>query len=259
MRMTRDRFDDSSGRSAGEFLLTPAGWRVLVPGLPHWHWQQHDQALVFFLFHLGAMSLGLFLWGTWLSLLMIGFAFVAHAVSAADAIKQAAFPKFGPMVPLWAALLGLGAVCYAPLMGLGSMFAWPVVANSRTKEAYWVNRWAYRGELGPQHGETIWLQGSQWAYPRLARVLAGQGQRVRWSSNRLQIDDRPASTGSFRPNGISHALELTVPDEHVLVSFVDDLNELIGDVSSWEIVAHEEVHGRAWAQSYPVWDRQLLW
>ena len=79
--------------------LSPAGWRVLVPGLPHWHWRQHDQALTFFLFHLAATSIGLFLWGTWLSLLMLAFAFGAHAVSAADAIKQAAFPKFGRMSP----------------------------------------------------------------------------------------------------------------------------------------------------------------
>lgn len=238
--------------------LPPAGWRVLVPGLPHWYWGQHDQALIFFLFHLAATSIGLFLWGTWLSLLMLAFAFGAHAVSAADAIKQAAFPKFGRMVPLWAATLGLGATCYAPVMILGSMFAWPVGVEHSPRHGYWVNRWAYRGEGSPRHGETVWLRGNPTWGHRLARVLAVQGERVRWAANQLHIDDRPAAMTSSQSDGPSHALVLTVPDDHVLVSFHDDLEAPFGDVTRWAIVAHAEVHGRAWAQSYPVWDRQIL-
>ena len=235
-------------------LMPPAGWRVLVPGLPQWFWGRHDQALIFFGFHAGAASLGLFAWGTWLGLLMWAFAFAAHAVSAADAIREAAFPKFGPMVPLPAASLGLGTVCYAPVMILGSMFAWPVVPDQSPRDGYWVNRWAYRGALGPRHGETIWLRAIRGTRPRLARVLAGEGERVRWSDRQLHVDGRP----SLRSGVASHALELTIPDRHVLVSFHHDPAEPLGDGSAWEIVALEEVHGKAWARSYPVWDRRLL-
>ena len=256
--MNADRDPKTAFDSSGDFLLTPAGWRVLVPGLPHYSWGQHDQAVVFFLFHLTAMAIGLFFWGTWLSLLMIGFAFVAHAVSAADAIKRAAFPQFGPMVPALTASLGLGAVCYAPIMILGSMFAWPVDADRGPHQGYWVNRWAYRGAGGPKHGETIWLRASHRFRPRLARVLATEGQRVRWSANQLEVDNRPTPLGLLQLGDYAHALDLIIPDRHVLVSFHDNLAEPQERAANWEIVANDEIHGRAWARSYPVWDRKLL-
>ena len=256
--MNADRPASVAPLGSMDQLPAPAGWRVLVPGLPHYHWGRHDQAVVFFGFHLAATSIGLFAWGTWLSLLMLSFAFAAHAVSAADAIKQASFPQFRPMVPLLAAAVGLGAVCYAPLMIVGSMFAWPVVADHRPREGYWVNRWAYRGALGPRHGETIWLRATHQVRPRLARVLAHEGQRVRWSENQLEVDDLPSSLSLLDLSGYSHALDLIVPDRHVMVSFHDDLAEPHADTAGWEIIAHEDIHGRAWARSYPVWDRQFL-
>ena len=256
--MKADRLANVAPRGSMDLLLASAGWRVLVPGLPHYHWGQHDQAVIFFGFHFAATAIGLFAWGTWLSLLMLSFAFAAHAVSAADAIKQASFPKFQPMVPLLTALVGLGAVCYAPLMIVGSMFAWPVVADDRPREGYWVNRWAYRGALGPRHGETIWLRATHRVRPRLARVLASEGQRVRWSENQLHVDDRPSALNLLDLSGYSHALDLIVPDRHVIVSFHDDLTEPHADTASWEIIAHDDIHGRAWARSYPVWDRQFL-
>ena len=256
--MNADWKVNSAPTALAEQLLAPAGWRLLVPGLPHYFWGQHDQAVVFFGFHLAATAIGLFAWGTWLSLLMLSFAFAAHSFSAADAIKQAAFPKFGPMVPVFTAALGLGAICYAPVMILGSMFAWPVVADHRPREGYWVNRWAYRGWFGPRHGETIWLQATQGVRPRLARVLANEGQRVRWSENQLEVDNRPSPLSLLHLSGYSHALDLIVPDRHVMVSFHDDLTEPHGATAGWEIIAHEEIRGRAWALSYPVANRQLL-
>ncbi len=252
--MDSDRLDNAVCEKSPDALLSPAGWRVLVPGLPQWFWGRHDQALVFFGFHAIATLLGLFLWGTWLSLLMLAFAFACHAFSAANAIREAAFPKFGPMVPTLGASLGLGAVCYAPVMILGSMFAWPVVPDHSPREGYWVNRWAYRGDSGPRHGETIWLRAIQGTRPRLARVLAGEGQRVRWFKKQLHVDDQPTAWST----GLSHGLELTVPDDHVLVLFHEDATEPFGELKGWEIVARDEIHGRAWARSYPVWERRLL-
>lgn len=256
--MDRDRHVDSARGSTGERYLAPAGWRVLVPGLPHWFWGQRDQAFIFFGFHVVATLVGLFLWGTWLSLMMLSFAYICHAISASDAIKQAAFPKFGPWAPLLAASAGLGAICYAPVMILGSTFAWPVVHQDRPREGYWVNRWAYRGTLGPRHGETIWLRAVDRTRPRLARVLANEGQKVRWSENQLQVDDSLAHPSTSAFNWFSHDLELTVPDRHVLVGFHDDSGLDMDDHERWEIVAHDEIDGRAWAKSYPVWDRCLL-
>ncbi len=256
--MNSDPCDIVGQKRTSDPFQAPAGWRLLVPGLPHWYWDQRDQAIVFFGFHAATMAIALFAWGTWLSLLMLSFAFVSHAFSAADAIKQAAFPQFSPWAPIVAAFLGLGAVCYAPVLILGSMFAWPVVADYPSRAAYWVNRWAYRGELGPRHGETIWLRAIGGTRPRLARVLAGGGQKVRWSGDQLAVDDLPPRPRSSVMTGFAHDLEMTVPDRHVLVSFHADPAEPTGDSLGWEIIPHEEVHGRAWARSYPVWDRCLL-
>lgn len=240
-------------RTADRPGLAPAGWRILVPGLPHWYWDQRDQALVFCGFHAASTAIALFLWGTGLSLLLLAFAYAAHAISASDAIKRAAFPKFGPWAPLLTAAVGLGAVLYAPVLILGSTFAWPVVAEHQPREGYWINRRAYQGRLAPKHGETVWLRAIERARPRLARVLANGGQKIRWAANRLHIDDSPAHPSTVATNPFSHEVEMTVPERHVLVSF-----HAQGDRPAWEIVAHDEIDGRAWAQSYPVWDRRLL-
>jgi len=236
----------------------PAGARILVPGFPQWSWRQHDRALVLFGSYAAALAVGVFAWGTATGLAVLAFAFATHAFSAADTIRQYAFPGFGRAVPAFSASAGLGTLCYAPALAMASVLAWPVVPEGRPRDGYLVNRWAYRDGEAPRAGETIWLRPARDARPRIARVVAGPGQRLEWVAGRLAVDGRPVTGSPFRVAGSPAELRLTVPDGHVLVSFGVDPAEDRARPGGWEIVDRADVRGRAWARSYPVWSRMLL-
>src|SRR5262249_40008014 len=75
--------------------LVRGGLWVLVPGGAQWWWGQRERASVFFGTFSAALVVGLFTWGTSASAAILLFAFAAHVASAADAIRQGAFPGFG--------------------------------------------------------------------------------------------------------------------------------------------------------------------
>ena len=179
----------------------PAGLGLLIPGYPQWAWLQHDRALVLFGSFAASLGVGVFAWGTTLGLVVLGFAFATHAFSAADAIRQYAFPGFGRLVPAFTASAGLGAICYGPALAAASVFAWPVALEDRPRDGYLVDRWAYRGGEGPRPGETVWLRQARGLRPRIARVVAGPGQRVEWLEDRLRVDDEAIPVSPFRVQG----------------------------------------------------------
>src|SRR5438477_4641868 len=76
-----------------------AGLRILFPGAAQWSWRQRERAAVFFGSFATALVVGLFTWGTKTSVAILVFAFGMHVASAADAIRQGAFPGFGRWVP----------------------------------------------------------------------------------------------------------------------------------------------------------------
>jgi hypothetical protein len=237
--------------------LTSFGPRILIPGYPQWSWCQRDRAVVLFGSYLAAMVVGVSTWGTTVGLGVLAFAFLTHAYSAADAIRQYAFPGFGRVVPAVSASAGLGAVCYAPALVMASVYAWPIALDERPREGYLVNRWAYRDD-GPRSGETVWLRPARGARPKVARVVAGPGQRVEWSFNQFRVDDQLIEESPFRITGSPGELKLTIPENHVLVAFGADPKRGNGLPGGWEIVDRADIRGRAWARSYPIWDRQFL-
>jgi hypothetical protein len=235
----------------------PAGPRILIPGYPQWSWHQRERAVVLFFTYLTSVVVGAYSWGTGLGLGILAFAFVTHAYSAADAIRQHAFPGFGRFVPAVTASAGLGAVCYVPALAMASVFAWPIVPEERPREGYLVNRWAY-GRDEPKPGETVWLRPSRGARPKIARVVAGPGQRVEWSDKKFRIDDRAVEGSPFAAAGSPGELKMEIPQGHILVTFGADPPTTRPVPGSWEIVDQGDVRGRAWARSYPFWSRRLL-
>ena len=110
----------------------PAGLRILIPGYPQWVWNQTERAAALGGMYAASMAVAFFSWGTRIGLVMLALAFLAHVSSAADAIRQAAFPGFGRWVPTVSAGFGLGLGCYAPVLALASVLAWtdrPTVLN----------------------------------------------------------------------------------------------------------------------------------
>ncbi len=235
----------------------PAGPRILVPGYPQWSWSQRERGLVLFGSYAAALAVGILSWGTSVGLAVLAFAFLTHAFSAADAIRQVAFPGFGRMVPAVTASAGLGVVCYAPALLMASIFAWPFVPGERPRDGYLINRWAYQVE-GPRSGETVCLWPARGARPRIVRVVAGPGQRVEWSARKLRVDDRPVEDSPFGAPDSPKELKLTIPEGHVLVAFGADRPAGRPVPGGWEIVDRADIRGRAWARSYPFWDRRLL-
>ena len=235
----------------------PVGPRILIPGYPQWSWKQQDRALVLFGSFAAALIVSVFAWGTTVGLGVLAFAFVTHAFSAADAIRQYAFPGFGRLVPALTASAGLGTVLYAPALVLASVFAWPIALDEQPREGYLVNRWAYRDEV-PRPGETVWLRPTRGARPKVARIVAGSGQRVEWSGDQFRVDGQVIEGSPFRVSGSPAELKLTIPEGHVLVAFGADPSRDQAVPGGWEIVDRADVRGRAWARSYPIWDRRLL-
>ena len=236
---------------------TPVGLRIIIPGYPQWCWRQQERSMVLLGSYLAALMVGVLAWGTTIGLGLLFFAFATHAFSAADAIRQVAFPGFGRLVPALSASAGLGAICYAPALAMASVFAWPIALDERPREGYLVNRWAYDDE-GPRAGETVWLRPTRGARPKVARVVASEGQTVNWSGNQFRVDGQLVEESPFRISGSPGGLELTIPEGHLLVSFGADPRRGNGLPGGWEIVDRSDVRGRAWARSYPIWDRRFL-
>jgi hypothetical protein len=236
---------------------TPVGPGLLIPGYPQWSWRQRERATILFGSYAAALGIGVFAWGTAVGLAVLLFAFATHAFSAADAIRQYAFPGFGRLVPALTTSAGLGAFCYGPVLALASAYAWPIALDERPREGYFVNRWAYR-DVVPEPGETVWLRPTRGARPKVARIVAGPGQRVEWTGERFWVDGQPVEESPFRTAGSPGGLQLTIPDGHALVTFGADPRRGKGVPGGWEIVDLSDVRGRAWARSYPIWDRRLL-
>ncbi len=237
---------------AGQFLPT-----LLIPGYPQWSWRQRERAVVLIGSYLTAILVGVFAWGTALGLLILLFAFLVHAFSAADAICQSSFPGFGRLVPGISTTAGLGAFCYGPALAIASAYAWPISLEERPREGFFVNRWAYHAEP-PTPGQTVWLRPTRGARPRVARIVAGPTQKLEWSGAELRINGQVVDESPFGLAGSPTDLRMTIPDDHVLVTFGAEPRRGQGVPGGWELVDLDEIQGRAWARSYPFWDRRLL-
>jgi hypothetical protein len=233
------------------------GPRILIPGYPQWAWDQRDRAMILFGSFAAAVLVGALTWGSAVGLGILAFAYATHVFSAVDAIRQNAFPGFGRLVPAVTTSAGLGAAVYVPALAMASVYAWPIALDERPREGYLVNRSAYRHET-PKAGETVWLGSKSGPRPKVARIVAGPGQRIEWLAGELRVDDKLVEESPFLAAESPSELKLTIPEGHVLVVFPSNPSRGSGVPGGWEIVESGEICGRAWARSYPIWERGLL-
>jgi hypothetical protein len=236
---------------------SPAGFRILVPGYAQWSWRQRERGLALFGSFVAALAVGAFAWGTWTGTAVLGFAFLAHVVSVVDVLRQSAFPGFGRWMPVASASGGLALGVYAPVLAVVSLLAWPVPGSGSPAEGYLVNCWAYR-QSEPRHGDWVWVRTSPEDAPRIGRVVAGSGEEVEWSARLLRVNGRPlALVAPFRTMGPPDELRFTVPTGYVLVN---PIPAPPGGATSegLALMARDQIEGRAWARSYPLWSRRLL-
>ena len=235
-------------------------WRVVVPGWPQWRRGQRGRAMVLAGSFSSAMMVALFAWGTGPGAMLLGFAALAHSASMADAIRQGAFPGFGPWAPWLSAAAGLGGGGYAPALMIAMQFACPAWTEGGV---YLINRSAFDGR-GPEAGHWVWLDAEGPGWRRgVALVVAVGGQRVSWSEGVLRVDGSPASIppGVIDQERRSRG-EFSVPEGALLV-FGEEQD--LGDRGLEEpeggrlsLVATDRAIGRAWARYFPIWSRGLL-
>lgn len=233
-----------------------AGWCMLVPGCSQWIWGQRERGAVLFGTFAGSLAVGLFAWGSRAGWAMLTLAFLVHVMSAADAIKQAAFPGFGRWVPPITASLTLGLGCYAPAFAMGAVLAWPDVPSGTASEGYLINLWAYR-DAEPSPGDWVWYRAPNGGALRLGRLVAGGGRSVEWSGNDLRVGGEHLEWLPHAPDGKPVSLSMTVPDDQILVApsrAPAEESASLGLV----LVPRSQLIGRPWARTYPIWSRRLL-
>lgn len=244
-------------RQSGGAERSPAGMKILVPGYAQWSWQQRERALVLFGSFVAALGVGAFAWGTRLGLAVLFFAFTTHVVSAVDVIRQSAFPGFGRWVPVFSSSGGLAIGVYMPTFLVATALAWPATdGRTGAAQSYLVNCWAFH-DRAPNPGEWVWLRSAPAGSPQVGRVVAGAGQEVDWSRNRLSVDGAPLGVADqFAWPGSPQQLSFVVPEGHVVVH--PEAGSHRRPTSGLVLVPRAQIAGRAWALMYPVWERQLL-
>jgi hypothetical protein len=233
--------------------------RILIPGCAQWSWRQRERALVLFGSFAASIAVGMFTWGTPASLLILFFAFGTHVISAADVIRQSAFPGFGRWVPVASASAGLGVGFYAPVAAAALVFAWPGFGGERASDGYLINRAAYWSSP-PATGEWVWSEVPGWRGPRAVQVLAGPGQEVEWSASGLRVAGAGVPWAPPSPTWRPRELAFTVPPGQVLVAPESPGRaDAKGSTScGLVLVDARQIGGRAWARIYPVWLRGLI-
>ncbi len=233
-------------------------WGALVPGAAQWVWGERERGGVFAGSFVAAVAASMFLWGTLMSLVLLGFAFAIHVAATVDFLRRRAFPEFSRNAVLSGAVFGL-LLLYGPLLTLASLIAWPG-SRADGAEGFLVNCWAYR-HTSPRRDDLVWYRPTAQGNPSVGRVVAGQGQDVEWSEGVLRVDGRIVRRGGSASAMITSApkiLAFQVPDGHLLVRVDEDRRPPRSPVDGLVLVAREQVFGRAWAQWYPMHERRFL-
>jgi len=252
--------ESERGRAqSSDRMASRAGLKILVPGYAQWTWRQRERALVLFGSFVASLGVGVFAWGTHASLVILAFAFGTHLISAADVIRQSAFPGFGRWVPVASASAGLGLGVYAPTMALAMIFAWPGFQAEPPFDGYLINRVSYWASA-PATGDLAWAALPGWRGARAVRVLAGAGKHVEWSASGLRVGGEGVPWVPPQSAALPRELAFTVPEGLALVAPEPTGRGETKPTPSCGLLLVDTRHigGRAWARLYPIWERGLI-
>jgi hypothetical protein len=254
---TRGLHGGSTGLVDRRPFESPAGLKVLVPGLSQFSWNQRQRGFVLVGSFVVALAVWLWTWGTWLSHGFLIFAFLTHVTSTTDALWQGAFPVFPRRRAVILTSAALGLAMYLPTTWALSVIAWPGFSPDSTGSGYLVNCWAYR-HAEPHQGDWIWLRLPPSGQPHAGAVVAVSGQEVEWTGTKWQVDGHECILNSYpRSTPWPQVCRFQVPKNQVLVEPEDD-GASTPTAGSLVLVTPDRIIGRAWAKFYPVRDRHLL-
>jgi hypothetical protein len=259
--MSRTRAGDLRGASPWRIdrkpFESPAGLKILIPGLPQLSWNQRERGIVFAGSFVFALLVWLWTWGTWLSFAILTLAYITHVASTMDALRQTSFPAFRRAKAVFLTSGALGLMMYVPVHCTLFVVAWPGFSSDATQSGYLVNCWAYR-HAEPLQGDWIWLRLPSTGLPHAGEVVAVSGQEVEWTGSKWQVDGHECILKYF-PNLTAwpQVCRFQVPKNQVLVEPQDN-GGVTAASASLVLVSSDRIIGRAWAKFYPVRDRHLL-
>jgi hypothetical protein len=248
---------DDLGLITREPLYSHAGVRILIPGWAHYRWGQRERGWVLLGTFAVTLFVGLWTWGTRLSLGFVALAFATHVASATVVLKESSFPTYPSRISSLFISGALAVFVYVPLFLILSLIAWPAFEPDDSGIGFLVNRTAYRA-APPRSGQWIWMRGPPLGQPRAAQVVAVSGQEVEWTGRMWTVDGHEHSLHTpIRLPVWPQTCRFKVPVDQVLVEPQDDgvSSPPLGPVV---LVPRDRIIGRAWAQFYPIWERRLL-
>lgn len=232
-------------------------WHAFVPGWAQFRAGRRELGFLLISTYLSALLASALTWGTVLSSALLSAAFLTHAASFADAIVSTAFPGFRRGVVVVSVSIVLGVAVYLPAATVALRRGYPAWQSRPLMGGFLIDLDAYQGR-SPERGHHVWLQTTDWRRPRLARVLATSGEEVLIRTGDVFVGGLPVPGASLRNRRLVDSFELSVPKDHLLVAYQSGDDPELSLPANWELIPEGEVMGRAWARSYPIWNRRLL-
>jgi Zn-dependent protease with chaperone function len=263
------------------FPPPPIALRLIVPGWPQYWSGQRWRAHAFFWSFMLCLLWGLLTLGTTFGSFMLGMAFSVHSAAAVDAVNQSVPCAHGFRAQMARSLfvtLVLALFIYAPIAWMASRFLTlqtlelgigpfqpgdVVVIADRSRAALPEPGQVVLYRLVSE--ERIELQAGNNGHgrrlldpsgTRIDRVLAVAGDRVRWESPNLYINDKPSSLRPLQSMVMPKKLQVSVPAGHVLI-FPTTTPRMDAQMSIvvWQtlsVVPIDQVQGRVFMRYQPL-------
>jgi hypothetical protein len=211
-------------------------WRLLIPGLAHFHLGQRYRGWAFLGAYLVFLVLTLLFWGTTWGSMFLGLAFSAHASSALDVLFQCPGHIRSRLIMAGVVMTVLGLAVYVPAArGLGQIIDTRAfsadIGPFAAGDTILFNRAAY-SLFSPKPGDVVLfglpvelivsVRGEGHRIERIQtheaidRIIAGPGAQVVLSDGALLIDGDKPIYDSLSPLTIPN-FAVTVPEDHYLI------------------------------------------
>jgi signal peptidase I len=211
-------------------------WRLLVPGLAHFHLGQRYRGWAFLGAYLAFLALTLLFWGTTPGSFFLGLAFSAHASSALDVLFQCPGHIRSRLIMAAVVMTVLGLAVYVPAArGLGQIVDTRAftadIGPFAAGDMILFNRAAYSWS-SPKPGNvvlfdlpmdvtiSVHVDGHRTdriqTHEAIDRILAGPGAEVVLNDGELLIDGNKAIYDSLSSLRVPN-FTVTVPEGHYLI------------------------------------------
>ena len=276
---TKDAVGDVVGQAARVLDLrlddsvpaVPLLLRALVPGWPQLYVGMRVLGRVMLYAWVGLLLVWLlFCYGTVMGSVLLGLAFSAHAASVAGVLNRVLDPmsalrRIGYAVGVTVLVLGL---IYLPAGRLLFAVADPVVMQMdqypfEQGDVGLVNRAALVGSE-PRAGQVVLYTPAEYRTtvqhgmiiyggPRIDRILAGPGDRVRWVDGRLYVNGKVSGLEPLNRSVMPRQFEVSVPAEHYLI--VPTTTPAVArppDLLGMALIGRDRIAGVVWLQNLPL-------